>query len=93
MNEIQKMDALVFVTSEDCMREIATRTDALLAVKQVTNDAEARAADAAVKAWMESPNHKAAILNSGYRYMGVSTYVKNGVTYWAQLFSGSDTAK
>ena len=49
MNEIQKMDALVFVTSEDCMREIATRTDALLAVKQVTNDAEARAADAAVK--------------------------------------------
>lgn len=50
-------------------------------------------ADAAVKAWMESSAHKEAILGSNYRYMGVSTYVKNGVTYWAQLFSGSDTAK
>lgn len=49
--------------------------------------------DAAMKAWMESASHKTAILGDNYRYMGVGRYVKDGVTYWAQLFSGSDTAK
>lgn len=49
--------------------------------------------DAAMKAWMESSTHKSAILGDQYRYMGVGRYTKDGVTYWAQLFSGSETAK
>ncbi|MBR6790292.1 MAG: hypothetical protein IKM31_05420 [Oscillospiraceae bacterium] len=49
-------------------------------------------AKAAVKAWVESPTHKHAILGN-YQYMGVGIAKKGGVTYWTQLFSGSDTAK
>ena len=49
--------------------------------------------DAAMKAWMESSSHKSAILGDSYRYMGVGRYTRNGVTYWAQIFSGSETAK
>ena len=49
-------------------------------------------AEAAVKAWMESASHKQAILGD-YSYMGVGSFTEDGVTYWAQLFSGSDSAK
>lgn len=49
--------------------------------------------EAVMKAWMESPSHKSAILNPSYLYMGVGNYTQNGVTYWAQLFSSSSTAK
>lgn len=49
-------------------------------------------AEEVVKAWMESPSHKAAILGD-YLYMGTGTYSKNGTTYWAQLFSRSESAK
>ena len=49
-------------------------------------------AEAAVKAWMESPSHKEAILGD-YRYLGVGISDEGGMTCWAQLFSGSDSAK
>ncbi len=44
-------------------------------------------ADAAVAAWMNSPSHKANILDSGFRTMGISTYTDaNGTVYIAQEF-------
>ncbi len=41
-----------------------------------------------VKEWMESPGHKANILNGNYTKIGVG-YVKSkkGTTYWTQLFT------
>ena len=44
-------------------------------------------ASAVVKAWLESPAHKANIVNTQYRFMGVGYYEKNGNVYWVQLFS------
>ena len=37
-------------------------------------------------AWMKSPGHRANILG-GYNRLGVGVYVKNGVVYWAQMFT------
>ncbi len=39
---------------------------------------------AVVKAWMESPGHRANILNGKYTHIGVG-YVSEG-NYWTQLF-------
>ncbi|MBQ4050391.1 MAG: hypothetical protein IJD13_02060 [Oscillospiraceae bacterium] len=47
-------------------------------------------AEAVVKAWMESPSHKEAILGD-YLYMGVASSSKSNTTYWAQLFSRSES--
>ena len=47
-------------------------------------------AEAAVKAWMESPSHKAAIMGD-YLYMGVGCYEKSDTVFWAQLFSRSQS--
>ncbi len=40
-----------------------------------------------VKAWMNSPGHKANILNSSYNKVGIGVYTKDGTIYWTQLFS------
>lgn len=41
-----------------------------------------------VGGWMNSPGHKANILNKGYKSIGVGFYEKNGYGYWVQMFIG-----
>ncbi len=46
-----------------------------------------KSADAVVNAWMESPTHKANILESGFQSIGVAVFRgKDGIWYWAQEF-------
>ena len=42
--------------------------------------------EAVVKGWMNSPGHRANILNSSFTHIGVG-YVENG-NYWTQMFIG-----
>ena len=42
----------------------------------------------AVTAWMNSPSHRANILGSQYKQIGVGYTVQNGTAYWAQFFIG-----
>ena len=42
--------------------------------------------EAVVNAWMNSPGHKANILNSSFTHIGIG-YVKDG-NYWTQMFVG-----
>lgn len=45
--------------------------------------------EAVVKAWMDSPSHRANIMNSNYNKIGVSCYVDQNAQYryyWEQLF-------
>ena len=37
--------------------------------------------------WMNSPGHRANILNSGYTHIGVGAYNDNGTLYWTQVFA------
>ena len=38
--------------------------------------------------WMNSPGHRANILNGNYKYIGVGHYVDGtGTNYWVQLFT------
>ena len=41
--------------------------------------------------WMNSPGHKAQIVNSKYNSIGVGYYNHNGLTYYVQLFSKSNS--
>lgn len=43
---------------------------------------------AVMEGWMNSEGHRANILNSGFRYIGVGCYLNNGVYYWTQIFGG-----
>lgn len=43
---------------------------------------------AVVTAWMNSPMHKANILNAGYSYIGVGCYRENNEYFWVQIFGG-----
>jgi uncharacterized protein YkwD len=40
-----------------------------------------------VNGWMNSPGHRANILNAGFNKIGIGVYQKNGVIYWSQLFT------
>lgn len=49
-----------------------------------------RTAAEVVKAWMNSPGHRANILSRSYRYTGVGAAKKaNGTLYWTQMFMGT----
>ena len=39
-----------------------------------------------MNSWMNSPGHKANILSSNFKELGVGHYVKNGTHYWVQNF-------
>lgn len=41
-----------------------------------------------MNAWMNSPGHKANILDTRYREIGVGSFYHNGHYHWVQLFSG-----
>lgn len=41
-----------------------------------------------VKAWMNSPGHKANIMNRNYTHLGVGYAIKNGKPFWTQMFIG-----
>lgn len=41
-----------------------------------------------VDAWMNSPGHRANIMNKNYTHLGVGYLVKNGEAYWTQQFIG-----
>ena len=40
-----------------------------------------------VTGWMNSPGHRANILNSNFHKIGIGVYQSNGVIYWSQLFT------
>ena len=40
-----------------------------------------------VTGWMNSPGHRANILNGSFNKIGIGVYQSNGVIYWAQLFT------
>ena len=40
----------------------------------------------AVEAWMNSPSHRAALLNEDFDSIGIGHYYANGIHYWVQLF-------
>ena len=42
----------------------------------------------AVEQWMNSPGHRANILNGGYTHIGVGAYQSGGLTYVVQIFVG-----
>ncbi|MDD2568758.1 MAG: CAP domain-containing protein [Clostridia bacterium] len=47
-------------------------------------------AKSVVEAWMNSPGHKANILNSSFTKLGVGVYQSaNGTMYWSQMFIGN----
>jgi len=39
-------------------------------------------------AWMNSPGHRANILNRGFQYIGVGVAERNGVIYWCMVLVG-----
>ena len=43
-------------------------------------------AQAVVNAWMNSPGHRANILNAQFTSIGVGHHVQNGTHYWTQFF-------
>ncbi|MCR2043873.1 CAP domain-containing protein [Anaerosalibacter massiliensis] len=44
-------------------------------------------ADSVVKGWMNSPGHRANILNPNFNKIGVGYVNKGGTTYWTQMFT------
>lgn len=40
-----------------------------------------------VTAWMNSPGHRANIMNSKFNKIGIGVHQSNGVIYWSQLFT------
>lgn len=44
-------------------------------------------AESVMKAWMNSPGHKANILSSKFGKIGVGYVIKNGTPYWTQMFT------
>ena len=46
-----------------------------------------RSATEVMNAWMNSSGHRANILGSSYGKLGVGYVVKNGTTYWVQIFT------
>ena len=47
-------------------------------------------AEATMRQWMNSPGHKANILDSRYSSLGVGCFTQGGVRYWVQLFGIDD---
>lgn len=45
-------------------------------------------AQAVMDGWMNSPGHRANILNANFTSIGVGCYNHNGVLYWTQIFAG-----
>lgn len=44
-------------------------------------------AEAVVKGWLNSPGHRANILNSNFATMGIGYVSSNNTTYWTQMFT------
>lgn len=44
-------------------------------------------ADSVMKAWMDSPGHKANILSPSFGKIGIGMYEQNGRKYWTQMFT------
>ena len=45
-------------------------------------------AQSVMNAWMNSPGHRANILNGRFTQIGIGVYQSNGVYYWTQEFIG-----
>ena len=43
-------------------------------------------AQGVMNGWMNSPGHRANLLTSSYRTIGVGCFTQNGITWWVQLF-------
>ena len=46
-----------------------------------------KTAQEVVNGWMNSPGHRANILNSSFGKVGIGVFESNGVIYWTQLFT------
>lgn len=46
-----------------------------------------RSPEEVVKGWMNSPGHRANIMNGNFGKVGIGCYVSNGTIYWTQLFT------
>lgn len=44
----------------------------------------------AMNGWMNSPGHKANILDNNFTHIGIACAKVNGVLYWVQVFGGGD---
>ena len=49
-------------------------------------------ASAVMTSWMGSSGHKANILDSSYKSIGIGCFTQNGTTYWVQLFGTSSAS-
>lgn len=45
-----------------------------------------RSPEQVMDAWMNSPGHRANILQESFTHIGVGYYQENGINYWSQLF-------
>ncbi len=50
-----------------------------------------RTPEIVMNAWMNSSGHRANILNKNTEYIGVGVVYSNGIYYWTQLFTSSDS--
>lgn len=46
-----------------------------------------KSAEQVMTDWLESPGHRANILNQDYKNIGIGIYDYNGVKYWVQIFA------
>ncbi len=46
-----------------------------------------RSPEEVVNGWMNSPGHRANILNASFNKIGIGVYQQNGTIYWSQLFT------
>lgn len=49
-----------------------------------------RTPEEVVTAWMNSPGHRANILNPDFKQLGVGVVYKDGLYYWVQMFITTD---
>lgn len=47
-------------------------------------------AEGTMRQWMNSPGHKANILDKDFSIMGVGCFTQGGIRYWVQLFGNSE---
>ncbi|MHB1037479.1 MAG: CAP domain-containing protein [Pirellulales bacterium] len=67
-----------------CHRRVLQHTSAPVAENIAMGQ---RTSDEVVRDWMNSPGHRANILNAGYTRIGVSAYTApDGTAYWCQQF-------
>jgi len=96
--EREKVGLSPYIINDECMEYSQTRAEELVTLFSHTRPDGTNAGyeictmvgntpSAAVKAWMDSPPHKAAILNETRTYVGAGVYITStGGCYWQMYF-------